>query len=69
MVECPLALEGELFIVATLGMDCLDHLLVHALLVAGLDPIPPAKVSSASIMSAFCESELLLTRGTSRGIV
>ena len=49
MVECPLALileEAELLTAATLGMDCLAHLLVLACPVAaGLDPIPPAKVS------------------------
>ncbi len=46
MVECLLAhmlLEGELLTVATLGMDCLVHLLVLACpLASGLDLIPPA---------------------------
>ncbi len=49
MVECPLALmllEGELFTAATLGIDYLAHLLALARSVAaGLDPIPPVKVS------------------------
>ncbi len=41
LVECPLALilkEAELLTAATLGIDCLDHLLVLACpVVAGLD--------------------------------
>ncbi len=49
MVECPLAFlmeEAELLTAATLGIDCLDHLLVLARPVAaGLDLIPPVKVS------------------------
>ena len=49
MVECPLALileEAELRTAATLGMDCLAHLLVLARPVAaGLYPNPPVKVS------------------------
>ncbi len=49
MVECPLALtleEAELLTAATLGMDCLAHLLVHARPVAaGLDLIPLVEVS------------------------
>ena len=49
MVECPLALileEAEVLTAATLGIDCLAHLLVLARpAAAGLDPIPPVKVS------------------------
>ncbi len=49
MVECPLALtleEAELLTAATLGIDCLAHLLVLARPVAaGLDLIPPVEVS------------------------
>ena len=48
MVECLLAHileEAELLTAATLGIDCLAHLLVLAIPVAGLDPIPPAEVS------------------------
>ncbi len=49
MVGCPLALifsEAEVLTAAILGMDCLAHLLVLACPVAaGLDPIPPVKVS------------------------
>ncbi len=49
MVGCLLALileEAEVLTAATLGIDCLDHLLVLAHPVAaGLDPIPPVKVS------------------------
>ena len=49
MVKCSLTLileEAELLTAATMGMDCLVHLLVIALLVAtGLDLILPAKVS------------------------
>ena len=45
MVKCLLALillEGELLTAATLGIDCLAHLLVLACPVAtGLDLIPP----------------------------
>ncbi len=48
MVECLLAHileEAELLTAATLGIDCLAHLLVLAIPVAGPDPIPPAEVS------------------------
>ncbi len=49
MVEFPLALillEAELLTAATLGMDCLAHLLALALpAAAGLDLILPVKVS------------------------
>ena len=49
MVVCPLALilsEAEVLTAATLGMDYLVPLLVLARPVAaGLDPIPPVKVS------------------------
>ncbi len=49
MVESPLAFilkEAELLTAAILGIDCLAHLFVLARPVAaGLDPIPPVKVS------------------------
>ena len=49
MVGCLLALileEAQVLTAATLDMDCLVHLIVLACPVAaGLDPIPPVKVS------------------------